>query len=26
VADVLARLTPGRYWAVGERFGRAKGL
>ncbi len=25
-ADVLARLTPGRYWAVGERFGRAKGL
>jgi short-subunit dehydrogenase len=25
-ADVLARLTPGRYWDISERFSRAKGL
>ncbi len=25
-ADVLARLAPGRYWDVGRRIGRAKGL
>ena len=25
-ADVLARLTPGRYWDVSRRFSRAKGL
>ena len=26
VADVLARLTPSRYWDVSQRFSRAKGL